>query len=101
MAVSLIILLVLTTRFRRENRGRFFPFTSFQLCPCACVCLVSVLIPLGVAPGLKMGPIPTVNSWFIIGETDGDWKKLDTEFHSAAGWVSQEQRGLSGYNLCW
>lgn len=26
-----------------------------------------------------MGPIPTVDSWFIIGVTEGHWKKLDAE----------------------
>lgn len=35
-----------------------------------------------------MGPVPTVNSWFVVRETDGDWKKLETEFNSAAGGVS-------------
>lgn len=72
MAVSLIILPVLTTRFRRDNRGRFFPPSPALLHPCGCCSLVSVLIPLGVAPGLKIGPMPTVNSWFVIGETDGN-----------------------------
>ena len=43
-----------------------------------------------------MGLIPTVNSWFITGETDEGCKKLHTEFDSVAGWDLEEQRLLSG-----
>ena len=58
---------------------RFCPVSSSQLHPYACCSLVSVLKPLGITPGLKTGLIPTVNSWFITGETDEGWKKPDTD----------------------
>lgn len=51
--------------------GGFSSVTRFRLHPRACCSLVSVLTPWGIAAGLKMGPISTVNSWFVIGETDG------------------------------
>lgn len=58
----------------------FVPVSSFQLHPCACYSLISVLKPLGITSGLEMGLIPTVNSWFITRETDEGWKKPDTDF---------------------
>lgn len=58
----------------------FVPVSSFQLHPYACYSLVSVLKLLGITSGLKMGLIPTVNSWFITGEADEGWKKPDTDF---------------------
>lgn len=74
---------------------RFCPIYQLSVHPCACYSLVSVFIPLGITPGLKMGLIPTVNSWFITGETDEGCKKLDTEFDSVADWDLEEQRLLS------
>lgn len=68
--------------------GGFVPLTSFELCPRAYCCPVSVLTPLGIASGLKVVLICTANIWFIIGKTHGGWKKLDTEFNSAADWHS-------------
>lgn len=61
------------------------------------ICLlfsVSLLIPLDIAPALKMGH-SEVHSWFIIGQRDWGWKKLHTELNSVANWNSQEQNLLS------
>lgn len=58
VAVSLIIFLVLSIGLGEIIESGFVPFISFQLCPCACCCLVSVLIPLGIASGLKWALSP-------------------------------------------
>lgn len=71
-------------RFGEITEGSFVPFTSFQLCPYSCCCLVSVPTQLEIASGLNVALIFTVNSWFIIGKTGSrGWKKVNTKFNSA------------------
>lgn len=69
VVVSLIIFLVLSIGLGEIRESGFVSFISFQLC--AWCCLVSVLIPLGIASGLKMGLIATVSSLLFIGKTNG------------------------------
>lgn len=47
---------------------------------------------IGCSSWLENGSYPTVNSWFIIGQRDWDWKKLHTELNSVADWNSEEQK---------